>query len=226
MDSHKLHYGTKNYDVYYPINNNSSVIKALIKNRIWERKLVDIFKEYIKPNNVVIDIGAYIGTHTILFSNIAKKVIAFEPQQLVGDCLRLTINENDMNNVILHRVALHKAEGELEFGTNNDGDASLKIHRKKKFNNNYFVKTKRLDDYELDKVDFIKIDTEGSEFAVLEGAKETIRIFKPIIVIEVFNTKKKMLQLEEFCFKNKYDYSNINNENYLLLPDEYLYRII
>ena len=49
------------------------------------------------------------------------------------------------------------------------------------------IKTKRLDDYSFDRVDFLKIHVEGFEYEVLKGAESTINKFKPRIIIETYS---------------------------------------
>ena len=95
MDSHNYLFEEEQYKIYYPIVNNSSVVKALLKNKIWERNIQDLFKKYINNNHTVIEVGPYIGTHTILLSKLAKKVIAIEPCKLSHDCLKTTIENNN-----------------------------------------------------------------------------------------------------------------------------------
>lgn len=225
MDKQNIYFNNRSYFIYYPTKNNSNVVRALVNGKTWERKLVQVFKKYIKPNHVVLDVGAYIGTHSVLFSTLAKKVYAFEPQRLVGDCLRKTIADNNINNISFYNIALHSKNGHQEFGTNNDGDASILKHRKKIFNDNYFVRTKLLDNFNFSQVDFIKIDAEGSEFDILQGAENTINEFRPVIVIEVWNTKLKKEQLFNWCRDTDYTWGKINSENFLLLPDEFNYDI-
>ena len=225
MDKHSIYINNNSFFIYYPISNNSNVIKALLNGKTWERKLVEVFKKFIKPHHVVLDVGAYIGTHSILFSTLAEKVYAFEPQKLVGECLKKTISENDIQNISLYNIALHSKNGHQEFGTNNDGDASILQYRKKVFNENYFVRTKLLDNFNFSQVDFIKIDAEGSEFDILEGAEQTINEFRPVIVIEVWNNKLKKKKLFDWCADCDYTWAKINSENYLLLPNEFNYNL-
>ena len=221
MDSHNIYYNNRAYQLYYPINNTSSVVKSLLNNKIWEKKLQEIFRHYIKPNHNVIDIGSYIGTHTLLFSILGRKVYAFEPQPLIFNCLTQTISDNsNLHNIIPYNIALYNNDGTIEMGTNNDGDCSSLEFRKKKFNNNFFINTKKLDNYNLEKIDFIKLDAEGSEFKILEGAIETIKRDRPKIVIEVWPTKTRLDKLQSFCELLDYNITKINKENYLLLPSE------
>lgn len=214
MNNTLLDYNDDTYKVYYPVNNNSAVVKSLLKNKIWEKKLIPYFEQYIDKDSVVIDIGAYIGSHTILMSKMAHKVYSFEPQKLAGKCLMKTIEENNLNNVKFYNIGLFNYKGINHIQTNNDGDASMVVPRKTPFKLEYPVQVDRLDNLVKDPIDFMKIDCEGAEFEVLEGAKNIIHIYKPVICIEVF--KHSRWKIKQFCWKNDYNYKHISGDDFIL----------
>ena len=76
-----------------------------------------------------------------------------------------------------------------------------------------------MDSLVLPKINFIKIDVEGHEYEVLEGAELLIKKDRPIIIMETFNTKKNQEKLIKFANENNYLINEINKENYLLLPN-------
>ena len=207
-----------NYKVYYPKNNNSSIIKAIRNNRIWEKKLLPYFDKYVNENSNVIDIGCYVGTHSLYLSNLCNKVYAFDPQQFVGECFQKTIKENNIDNIEFFNYAIHNHNCLSLFGTNNDGDASLIKERNKLFTDEYYVVTEKLDYFDLDNISLIKIDAEGSEANVLEGAEETIHKCKPVILIEIWKSKKRINTIKNWCKNNNYDLSKISGDDYILLP--------
>lgn len=223
MEKINYKYYNRHYKVYVPIVNNSAVVKAVKSNRIWEQKIQDIIVEYTDNDktSVCVDIGAYIGVHTILMASRSQKVFSFEPQKLVGECLFKTILENNLDNVIFNNCGLWNKKGLMPFVTNNDGDASIAQYRKRKFKENYLVQVHKLDDFNLDRCDLIKLDAEGSEFEVLAGAMKTIEKFHPIIIIEVWKTISRIHLLEEFACECGYDVRSINAENFLLTPIGY-----
>ena len=204
------------HDVYYPTKNTSHVIKKMLSDKVWEEKAVNIFMDNISNNDVVIDCGAYIGSHTLVLSRLASKVHAFEPQKLIYECLEKTFKNKD--NVILYNVALYNKKGEISIGiSGNDGTSSVLECRKRKFESDYLVECDMIDNYEFDKVDFIKIDTEGAEFKILEGAVKTIEKHRPKIIIEVFKHRKP--QLVKWLKDNDYEIRQILNlENYYIVP--------
>ena len=205
-------------DVYYPQQNDSNVVKALLDDRIWEKNITKIFKLYIKENSVVVDAGAYIGLHTLTMANLAKKVYSFEPQPLVYQCLKQTLEKKQITNVDLHHVALSSKSGETTIHTNNDGDASVAGIRDAKFSMSFPVSMETLDSYNIGKVDFLKIDVEGHEWDVLEGSRKLILNNKPIIILETFKTKKNIKKLKVFALQFNYSLTYISGDNYLLRP--------
>ena len=206
--------------IYYPIQNNSQVVKALLAGRIWEKKIDSIMKELIQPDWNCLDCGAYIGSHAITMAELGKEVHLFEPQPLIYNCLLNTKKEKNINNWYLNNFALSNIDnGSVGFSSNNDGDARLTRNTRRNWKYSFNVKTMKLDSLELKKIHFMKIDVEGSEFELLEGAKNTIIKYKPIIVIEVFKTKKNKEKLELFCKNYAYNSEAINSENWLLTPN-------
>mgnify|MGYP003637052818 FL=1 len=206
-------------DVFYPTLNNSAVVRALLNDRVWEKKIVNIFEDHITKDDVVIDIGTYIGTHTLKMSELAKKVISFEPQPTVSECVKKTLIKKNIKNVIHYDIALSNFKGYTHIHTNNDGDSSLEGFRDHKFTKKYKCKVDILDNLIFEPVKLIKIDVECSEWEVLCGACRIIEESKPIIILETFKTKKNMTELERFCECFDYDYKYISCDNYLLISN-------
>ena len=113
MDSYK--------GIYFPIesSDNCGVIKSLLSGRIWERRIVNLYRTIVKEGDVVLDCGAFIGLHTLQLSNLVGetgKVYSFEPIPAVADCLEKTLEEKMIKNVVLVRKPLHSSSNkELSF---------------------------------------------------------------------------------------------------------------
>ena len=107
-------------------------------------------------------------------------------------------NCEGLDNITLHECALSDAEanGLMKTQDYNSGISSLQTGFKDKltsidphsFKENYMVKTKTLDSFNLSGIDFIKIDVEGYELHVLSGGRETIAKNKPKLFIEIWNS--------------------------------------
>ena len=207
--------------VYYPVKNDSAVIRALLTGRTWEKKAYDIYRSYIQKHYNIIDCGAFIGSHTLKFAELGNKVYAFEPVPLINNCLTKTLEEKEITNVLLSCCALGAEKNDSLIYTNYNGDSSMDGIRNKKFNHHFKTKVETLDNLiGLDeKIHFIKIDVEGSEWNVIEGAKNIINKWKPMILLETWATKKNINKLNEFMKDYKYiDAVKFNSENYLLFP--------
>jgi FkbM family methyltransferase len=146
--------------------------------------------QYIPEDAVILDIGANIGVTSAILSKKAPKgtVRAFEPGHRIFSILSRNIERNSLKNVTAHNIALSDAPGTLRFLENSayghlaqDGD-SEGVHT---------VSVSTIDDYvsqnDFARLDFIKIDVEGYEMPVLQGAAQTIRRFNPIFYVE-FNS--------------------------------------
>jgi len=153
----------------------------------------------LKPGMVFIDVGANIGLYTIFASSMVGPqgvVLAVEPSEREFRLLKANVQLNACANVRLIPLGLSNRSGERE----------LLIAEKEHSGHNTFgrfgyagvevagrqmVKTERLDNLiqreGLERVDVIKLDVEGHERFVLEGARETLTRFKPILLVELID---------------------------------------
>ena len=209
----------KHIKIYTFDNADSKVIAAAKQGKIWERKLFKLYKIMIQPNDVVVDVGAFIGSHTVAFSHLAKEVHAFEPCRKPHDALSKTLAINKMDNVTLYKSAVTNKIGEDVMGSTFDGDSFIKrVRCSKKSQEEESVPTVTIDSLNLERCDLIKIDTEGCEWLVLEGAQETIDNYRPIIFFETFRKQHMahITHLNEWCSENFYNWIHLKADDYLL----------
>ena len=174
------------------------ILKHFDNKVIYEPETVDFILKNLKQKDVFIDIGTHVGFFSLLASRIvgdSGSVLSFElnPSNYSHLLAHLVINK--INNVIPHNWAVTNKSEPLEFWNNmdNDGGHSLWDCGKHDFNlkskqnpTKYAAYGIALDDYRgINNVNFIKIDTEGSEVLILKGMFNLISKFKPIIVAEV-----------------------------------------
>jgi FkbM family methyltransferase len=168
---------------------------------------------------VAIDCGANIGVHTIewaRFMNAHGEVIAFEPQEKIYYALCGNIAINNCFNVTAKHAAVGKHAGELAIPkldyTTPYSFGSLELNRSQKnefigqevnYDLTESVPLVSIDSLKLNRLDFIKIDVEGMEEDVLEGAKISIEKFKPAMIIEVIKSNKN--NLEKFLRDRGYE---------------------
>lgn len=132
-----------------------------------------------------LDIGANIGIYSLYFSRVFDNVHAFEP---VSEVTRHLESAN-LSNVTIHSVAVSATAAELELkipiirGRPRPALASLEDRDGPVASRHVAVVT--IDSLGLEHVDLIKVDVEGHELSVIEGARDTLSRCKPIILIEI-----------------------------------------
>jgi FkbM family methyltransferase len=137
---------------------------------------------------VILDIGANIGTHTMELAKIfpKRKIMAFEPNPLLFPLLQL--NTLIFKNIFTYSFAIAESTGKLiyldlfdpKIKNTNTGTAGTND----KLGVNPCV-TLKLDDILFSRVKLIKLDIQGGELLALQGLSATINTFKPIIFLEV-----------------------------------------
>ena len=185
---------------FYLPYENEPIQKTLRKGEIWESRNIPVFEAFIRPGKDVVDVGAYIGSHTIKFANLAKpgRVYAFEPQEDIHQILLQNIELNGLGNYV---TAYQMALGDQSCNTKmaqRPSEESLKspeLFRTRgasrvtgcldDTDEPFAFEMRTLDSFELDNVGFIKIDVEGAHLLVLKGAEETIKRNKPVMLIEI-----------------------------------------
>lgn len=177
-------YRVESLGAFY-IDNVHDLIKAwLVRGLPWERHLVELFPRYVKPGTTVIDAGAHIGTHTLSLAKLAGaegRVYAFEPQRKIYRELVYNMRLNKAANVVPLRFALGERAGVIEMAQatpGNEGGTHVGLGGDR-------VELRSLDSFGFRNVSFIKIDVEGYEDHVLDGARQTIRRNRPVILIEI-----------------------------------------
>ena len=140
----------------------------------------DIFlNDYLKSGDVAIDIGANIGSLTLLSAvkvGHSGKVFAFEPHPKIYNYLKKNILLNDFNNITTYNLALGNKAGKITFSNKRSDDMNCIIPNKAE--NTIDILIEKLDDtvdYKVGKIALIKIDVEGYEKFALEGAKEILQ---------------------------------------------------
>ncbi len=164
----------------------------------FERSTVAAYSKLLRPGMTVIDVGANIGAHTLRFAQLvgpSGRVVAVEPTAWAVRKLR---NNLALNNELTDLVHIHQAmllaksgdrlEDELHASWplhGRDVEPDLRAQTKATTG----AKGLTLDDLarseNLERIDFIKLDVDGHEGAVLRGGLNVLRQHKPIMVVEL-----------------------------------------
>jgi FkbM family methyltransferase len=145
-----------------------------------QKYLRDIAYEYVKKWRGCIDAGSNVGMWTRWLMNDFETVHCFEPNPIFNDCFKRNIPLD--KNAVLHEVGLGSEEGTANFTEPLD----QRLQR-----SSGDIKIKTLDSYNLTNIDFIKIDVDGYEDLLMEGARKTITQNNPVINIEMKRYKGK-----------------------------------
>jgi FkbM family methyltransferase len=147
-----------------------------------------IFETFIRTGNLVVEVGANIGAHTIFLSRLvgeSGQIHAFEPQRLVFQALCANLAINQCTNVYAQQLAVGDHNGIVHVPAvdpsirNNFGGISLV-----NVSAGEPVVIMPLDDLDLPACHALKVDVEGMEVQVLKGATRTIDRYRPIMYVE------------------------------------------
>lgn len=164
---------------------------------LYEAPLARFFIRSLQPESVVLDIGAYIGQYTLLAAKYAPhgQVIAFEPHPESFARLTAHIARNRLQNVQAFRQAVGRRKGTLPLVLSEQVSSS---YLEMPFWGNkptVEVEVTTLDtvvrELKLPKVSLVKIDVEGAEGEVLQGAQETLHRFHPILIVEIDRSREE-----------------------------------
>jgi FkbM family methyltransferase len=176
-------YGMMVYNV-----NDAYIGRSLHEYGEFSQGEVDLFQQMVKPGMTVLEVGANIGAHTVWLAQAVGRngtVVAFEPQRILFQTLCANLALNSITNVQCYWAAVGKAPGQivvppLDYArANNFGALSLGGHPYGEF-----VPVATIDGLNLTHCHVLKIDVEGMEQEVLEGAVQLIAAFAPLLYVE------------------------------------------
>jgi FkbM family methyltransferase len=132
----------------------------------------------------VLDIGANIGNHTVAYAKYFRHVYAFEPNPDAFELLQYNLKV--IPNATAIQIGLSDTDQYLRLSTDLTNVGASSLSRTEHPDSAVEIHVGRLDDFEVpfECVKFIKIDVEGMESAVLEGARDFIRINRPVVAFE------------------------------------------
>ena len=201
----------------YPLDYVQNIIVE--SENYYEIEILKELSNYLCENAIIFDIGANIGNHTLFFGieKKAAKIHAFEPIPQTFSILKKNIELNNLSDIVLaYNVALSNEDskasiksfmmsdcGSTQLCKNTNGDINTVTLDLMKFEN-------------LERVDFVKIDTEGYEFFILQGAKEFLTKYRPIIFIEIFDENRQ--KVDQLLSELKYNcIKKLGEDNYIYI---------
>ncbi len=176
-------YGTLLYNV-----NDRYVGRALDLYGEYSEGEVEMFRRIVRDGDIVLDVGANLGAHTLFFARAVGPggaVLAFEPQRLIFQTLCANMALNNVVNALCYWTALTDAPGVMAVPlldprrALNFGALALGQHA-----TGDQITVMRADGFDLPRCRLIKVDVEGMELQVLRGAAGLIERHHPIVYVE------------------------------------------
>jgi FkbM family methyltransferase len=191
---------------------------------MYEKETSAWLKSQLREGMTFIDIGANAGYFTLLGSSCVSKVIAFEPIPQNISQIQKHLLANNINNVVLENMAISDTTGQVSFviEENNANSHLSEIyiqHADTKPLQTININSVRLDDYvkcNLLTPNVIKIDVEGAEIKVLNGARETFIKYKPVCIIST-HSKQLCDECISFFADNGYEVDRLKGFEHELL---------
>lgn len=149
----------------------------------YESILTRFLQDNIHPGDIVVDVGANVGYFTKLMTKLVGKrgeVIGFEPSEINWKYLKKNVSRNP--NLMIEKIALSDKEGELHFAEDSANPGENGLRAKGKTVVPTTTLTSWVKAHKMNRVNLIKIDVEGAEVMVLQGAKDFLRKQKKLIV--------------------------------------------
>jgi FkbM family methyltransferase len=156
----------------------------------FEDRLQHLYMSLLKEGDFCIDIGAHTGRHALPMSCAvgSGSIAAFEPNPPIAQRLRARLDLLSVPNVTVHELALSDESGTAEFvvAVDRPEESGLKerVYNGPTRQEKVAVRLERLDSLALGNPRFIKLDTEGAEYKVLLGARDTITRARPVVAFE------------------------------------------
>ena len=167
------------------------ITKEIFVSGLYERSLLSKLKEHFaldKKGGSIIDVGANIGNHSVYFSKICKKVLSIEPNPACYFLIKANLLANSCENVTVLNKAVSDTIGtaNLCFDYLHTGGGSILPSGKKVETETIQVETVTLDSLmgEVEKISCLKIDAEGHEVNIINGARNLLTRDKPLVVFE------------------------------------------
>ncbi len=181
-----------------------SLYLAVERRREWTNWDKRVYLSFIRKGDVVVDIGANVGAHTVFFSHLVGphgRVISFEPVAENLFALRALIAKRArFDNITVIDAALAApdfagGEAEIVAPVHDLTQASLRAHRAGSWEvdsdmRRFPCRIARGDEEpelrSLDRIGFMKIDVEGGELDAMKGSEQSISRHCPLLYCEVY----------------------------------------
>lgn len=196
------------------VTNGLKVHGYKLKDQFFDERLFKYYEEMnsrlkylkVKPGDVMIDVGASVGSWALHAAIYGCKVYAFDIGIAQLKTLDLNARLNDLRDlIVIYDCALYSDDNTpLGF----DAFMALKKVDTPQVSSTSLDTWVNANRNETPKIDFIKIDVEGLEFEVLRGAYHTLKEFKPKLIVEIHEAKVDRSKIENWLAKLGYKHEH------------------
>ncbi len=181
---------------FYLIKKDNVISKCINDTGVWEPDELKAFEKLIQQDDVVFDIGANLGHHSVYFSRLVGeegKVYCFEPQNIIYKTLVANLLINDCKNAFAYHMGLGNKNQflhmlPLDYEVENNFGA-LGFSYPCQSEQGELVEVVTLDHFvekfQIEKIDFLKLDVQTFELFVFQGAHNILSKYRPKIFFEV-----------------------------------------
>lgn len=203
------------------------ITRRVFSERLWEKHILDVFDNNLTHDSVVLDVGANIGLHSLYLSRFVDQVYSFEPVKPTFDLFTKNVEMNRRQNIHPIRLGLSntsKVLHEVFIPMYEINSGCSRIENNIPYPQKSYpvdIQLCTLDEWvnnnPLTRIDLIKIDIEGHEVEMIQGAINTINKFKPKIVVE---TDKELFALDELGYTRTLLHPSSNDYFYQILKTD------
>jgi FkbM family methyltransferase len=183
-----------------------------------ETRKLNLMRSLLPTRGVFVDIGTNVGLHTVAMAQHLLglgRFIAFEPMEENVACLRRNIELNDLQNVRVEAIALGEKEGSVDLFVppqhRGGPSAAARVQASEGWKKIGTALCSALDSrFTEARLDLMKIDVEGSEASVLQGAMRILQRFRPAILCEVAFEPVRQVVNEVLIEQMEYSAKSVN----------------
>ena len=172
--------------------NDTIISRSLKEYGEWAQAEIEFLLALVSSRDTVLDIGAFIGTHTLAFAKRVSgggEVYAFEPQPFFFEVLKKNVSQNGMANVKLFNIAVSEEFSRAEIceldvrGAGDFAETSIfnGVCITSDEHKHYTIDVMTVDQLAIDRCDLIKIDAVNMGINILRGSRQTLRAKRPFV---------------------------------------------
>jgi FkbM family methyltransferase len=141
-------------------------------------------KDLVPVGSDAVDVGVYRGVYTSVMADSAGKVYAFEPHPHNYAFSKKALPEEKVK-LFTEALSNKNGEAQLQIPVEYESAGSISKSFEGRKVHSFKVITKKMDDFNFKNIGFMKIDAEGHEYEIIDGARNTIAENKPNLIVEI-----------------------------------------